>query len=207
MSALKNLDVLTMNARQLNEDALLTLYDNYLPHIFRFIFYHVDNRPVAENLTTETFLKMLMAIPEFRGDSRSFYPWLLKIASETTLEYLESKTDGSQILLGGEIEDLFFDLKDKTGRKRKDITTLDAAEVRRAVGKLADEQKQVLVLKLAMGLSNTEIAEVLDKSEGSIKSLQVKSLIALKKFLEGQDEEGQMVEPTLGLKGRTAKNG
>lgn len=206
MPALKNLDVLIMNARQLNEDALLTLYDNYLPHVFRFIFYHVDNRSVAENLTTETFLKVLMAISEYRGDGKSFYPWLLKIASETTLEYLESKSVESQILFDG-VEDIFRDAEDKGIIRRKNIATLDAAEIKKTVSGLADEQKQVLVLKLAMGLTNAEIAEVMDKSEGSVKSLQAKSLIAFRRILEGRRESGERIEPKLGSKQRAAKNG
>ncbi len=206
MSVLKNLDVLIMNARQLDEDALLTLYDNYLPHVFRFIFYHVDNRAVAENLTTKTFLKMLMAIPEFRGDGKSFYPWLLKIASKSTMEYLESRSDGPEVL-SDDTEDIFRKSEEKNTIRRRNIANLDAPEIRRAVRKLADEEKQVLVLKLAMGLSNTEIAEVLDKSEGFIRPLQVKSLTSLRKTLERRRESGERVKPTISPKKKATNHG
>ena len=206
MSVLKNLDVLIMNARQLDEDALLTLYDNYLPHVFRFIFYHVDNRAVAENLTTKTFLKMLMAIPEFRGDGKSFYPWLLKIASKSTMEYLESRPDGPEVLPGG-TKNIFRKSEEKNTTRRRNIANLDASEIRRAVRKLADEERQVLVLKLAMGLSNTEAAEVLDKSEGFIRPLQVKSLTSLRKILERWRESGEEVEPTISPKKKATNHG
>lgn len=192
MSTLKNLDVLVMNARQLNEDALLALYDNYLPHIFRFIYYQVDNRPAAENLTTETFLKMLMAIPDFTGDGKTFYPWLLRIASDTILSYLKSRSS-QEIFLDEEIDELF--IGNKHDLKPQDIATIDIAEIKKAVNKLPDEQKQVLILKFAMGLSNNEVTEVLGKSEASIKTLQISSLVALKKLLEKRDDSGERVEP------------
>lgn len=195
----KNLDVLVMNAKQLNGDALTALYDNYLPHVFRYIFYQINNRAVAEDLTSETFLKMLTAIPNFREGGESFYPWLLRIAKNTTLDYLRSKSKQPQVLLDEDIEELFFDSRNRADLEHVVITALDAEEIKRAVSKLTEEQQQVLLLKFTMGLSNIEVGKVLDKTEGSIKSLQVRALASLKRLLEKQDGLSERVEPKVDI--------
>jgi len=191
----KNLDVLVMNAKQLNGDALTALYDNYLPHVFRYVFYQVNNRAVAEDLTSETFLKMLTAIPDFREGGDSFYPWLLRIAKNTTLDYLRSKSRQPQIILDEEIEELIFDRRNNSDLEHSVITSLDTEEVKKAVGRLTEEQQQVLLLKFTMGLSNAETGKILDKTEGSIKSLQVRALASVKRLLDKSNGSYERIEP------------
>ncbi|MBS3908047.1 MAG: sigma-70 family RNA polymerase sigma factor [Actinobacteria bacterium] len=195
MSNLKNLDVLVMNAKQLDGDALATLYDDFLPHVFRYVYYQVNNRAVAEDLTSETFLKMLTAVPDFREGGDSFYPWLLRIAKNTTFDYLRSKSRQTHISLDEEIEELLFDRRNKSDLEHTVIAALDAEEVKKAVGKLTDEQQQVLLLKFTMGLSNAQVARVLDKTEGSIKSLQVRALASIKRYFESNRRLEERVEP------------
>jgi len=199
MSNLKNLDVLVMNAKQLDGDALTTLYDNYLPHVFRYIYYQVNNRAVAEDLTSETFLKMLTAIPDFREGGDSFYPWLLRVAKNTVFDFLRSKQRQAHVSLDEEIEELLFDSRTKSDLEHTVIATLDAEEVKKAVGKLTEEQQQVLLLKFTMGLTNAQVAQVLDKTEGSIKSLQVRALGALKRQLESDGRLDERIEPVVKL--------
>lgn len=193
----KNLDVLVMNAKQLNGDALTALYDNYLPHVFRYIYYQVNNRAVAEDLTSETFLKMLTAVPNFREGGESFYPWLLRIAKNTTLDYLRSKSRQSHVTFDDDIEELFFDGRNRSDLEHTVLSALDAEDVKKAVGKLTEEQQHVLLLKFTMGLSNAEAGKVLDKTEGSIKSLQVRALSSLKRLLNGQSGPDVRIEPAL----------
>jgi RNA polymerase sigma-70 factor (ECF subfamily) len=201
MVNIKNLDVLVMNAKQMDGEALSALYDTYLPHVFRYIFYQVNNRAVAEDLTSDTFLKMLTAIQDFREDGKSFYPWLLRIAKNTSLDYLRSKAKQMHVLLDEDVEELFFDRRNKSDLEHAVITALDAEEVKKAVGKLTDEQQHVLLLRFTMGLSNAEVAKVLDKTEGSIKSLQVRALASLRRILDRPElapsvsEASERVEP------------
>lgn len=199
MASPKNLDVLVMNAKQMNQDALAELYDTYLPHVYRYIYYQVNDRSIAEDLTSETFLKMLSAIAGFREDGRSFYPWLLRIAKNTTLDYLRSKFRQSHISLDEDIEELVFDSRNQVDLEHAVITALDGEDVRKAVSKLTEDQQQVLLLKFTMGLSNAEIGKVLGKTEGSIKSLQVRALASLKRLIDKQDEAGERIEPTVGM--------
>lgn len=199
MASPKNLDVLVMNAKQMNQDALEELYDTYLPHVYRYIYYQVNDRSIAEDLTSETFLKMLSAIAGFREDGRSFYPWLLRIAKNATLDYIRSKYRQSQVPFDEDIEELVFDSRNQVELEYVVMAALDGEVVRKAVSKLTEDQQQVLLLKFTMGLSNAEIGKVLGKTEGSIKSLQVRALASLKRLIDMQGNTEERIEPTIGM--------
>ncbi len=57
------------------------------------------------------------------------------------------------------------------------------AELRRALVHLTEEQRQVIVLKFIQGMSNAQVAQVLGRSEGAVKSLQHRALVSLKRIL------------------------
>jgi len=196
MSNIKNLDVLVMNAKQLNGDALVAIYDSYLPHVFRYIHYQVNDRAVAEALTSETFLRMLADIPDFREDGKKFYPWLLKIAKNTVLEHSSSRSS-SRVLLDEEIGELLFEKgRDRENDFKKSLSeALDSEEIKKAVNSLEFDQRQVLLLKFPMGLSNEEVAEVLDTTENHVKSLQLKALGELEALFKGRRRLDGRIEP------------
>lgn len=194
MSNPKNLDVLIMNAKQLNGDALVAIYDSYLPHVFRYIYYQVNNRAVAEALTSETFLRMLADVPDFREEGKKFYPWLLKIAKKTVFEHSSSRSN-SRVLLDEEVGELLFEKSQKNDLKKSLSEALDFEEIKKAVNSLEFEQRQVLVLKFPMGLSNEEVAAVLDTTENHVKSLQLKALEELEALLKGRRNLDGRIEP------------
>jgi RNA polymerase sigma-70 factor (ECF subfamily) len=197
MRELRDLNVLINQAKQHNSDALTKIYDEFLPQVFRYVFYQVNNRTVAEDITSETFLKMLTAIRNFREDGRSFYPWLLKIARNTTLDYLRVKSRQAHISLEDELEELIFIDRNAPDLEQIVLSNIDAEEIRLAMRKLTDEQQQVLLLKFTMGLSNAETGKVMDKNEGSIKSLQVRALGALRKHLNRDGRYEEKIEPSI----------
>jgi RNA polymerase sigma-70 factor (ECF subfamily) len=197
MKTANNLNNLVGKARKQNVDALAAIYDEFLPRVFRYIFYQVNDRVIAEDLTSDTFLKMLTAIKDFREDGKSFYPWLLRIAKNTTYDYLRVKAKRSHVVFDEDVEELLFDKRNATDLEYAVIASIDAEEVRGAVAKLTEEQQQVLLLRFTMGLSNVETARVLDKTEGSVKALQVRALASLRRIIESSGKIKERVEPTV----------
>jgi RNA polymerase sigma-70 factor, ECF subfamily len=191
------LDNLVRKAKKLNDDALAAIYDEFMPKVFRYVYYQVNDRVVAEDLTSETFLKMLTAIKDFREDGKSFYPWLLRIAKNTTFDYLRTKAKHSHSVFGEDIEEIMFDRSSTVDLEHTVMTGLDADEVKEAATKLTGEQQQVLLLRFTMGLSNGEAARVLDKTEGSVKALQVRALASLRRIMKVSTGEDERVEPRL----------
>ena len=77
---------LLAQVRRLDQQALERVHDAYYPALFRYIAYKVGDRETAEDLTSETFLRAIIAIDGFRGDA-SIKTWLLRIARNLYLRY------------------------------------------------------------------------------------------------------------------------
>jgi RNA polymerase sigma-70 factor (ECF subfamily) len=166
-------------AQQGDREALEALYLLHFDRIYSYLHMSVGNRHDAEDLTTQTFLKMLEAIGRFRWQSAPFSAWLFRIAHNLAMDHFrankrwqpeedvpEPEPDESTSAEAGALEVI--------GRR----SMLDLIE------DLSHEQQQVLTLKFVFNFSNGEAATILGKTEGAIKSLQHRALVSLQKQLE-----------------------
>ena len=137
----------------------------------------VGNRHDAEDLTTQTFLRMLEAIGRFRWQSVPFSAWLFRIAHNLSMDHFRAARRSS-----------------RRRRSRPEGAEADSAELEamHSIGRqslleliegLSDEQQQVLTLKFVFNFSNAEVASILGKTEGAVKSLQHRALASLQKRL------------------------
>jgi RNA polymerase sigma-70 factor (ECF subfamily) len=181
-SETKRVRALVDRARQGDRDALEEPYLIHFDRIYSYLHVSVGNRHDAEDLTTQTFLKMLESIGKFRWQSAPFSAWLFRIAHNLAMDHFraarrwqpeeevpEPPADESTSAEAGALEVI--------GRK----TMLELIE------DLSPEQQQVLTLKFVFNLPNAEVAAILDKTEGAIKSLQHRALASLQKQLEKRD--------------------
>jgi RNA polymerase sigma-70 factor (ECF subfamily) len=104
--------------------------------------------------------------------------WLLRIARNLMVDYLRGQPKSSDLPLR---EDL---LPTEAGPSEIFETKLTRGQLVRAYSNLTEDQQDVIILKFMEGLSNTQVAQVLGKSEGAIKSLQHRALASLNRVLE-----------------------
>ena len=163
-------------AQQGDREALEALYLLHFDRIYSYLHLSVGNRHDAEDLTTQTFVKMLEAIGRFRWQSAPFSAWLFRIAHNLAMDHFRAsrrwqpeeevpEPDGA---IESSAEDAAFE---SIGRR----SMLDLIE------NLSHEQKQVLTLKFVFNFSNGEAAKILGKTEGAVKSLQHRALVSLQK--------------------------
>jgi len=159
-----------------DREALEALYLLHFDRIYSYLHLSVGNRHDAEDLTTQTFLKMLEAIGRFRWQSAPFSAWLFRIAHNLAMDHFratrrwqpEEDVPEPEGATEASAEDAAFD---SIGRR----SMLELIE------NLSHEQKQVLTLKFVFSFSNGEAARILDKTEGAVKSLQHRALVSLQK--------------------------
>lgn len=151
------------------------IYSIYLDRIFRYVFYQVKNRATAEDLTEEIFVKAWESISKFRWKGPPFVAWLYKIARNHIIDYF--RTNRQQEILD---EETLSD--DKNPEQEADNRQMQSV-LSKAISDLPQQQRQIIVLKFIEGLENCEIAQVLKKSQGSIRILQMRALIALRRKL------------------------
>jgi RNA polymerase sigma-70 factor (ECF subfamily) len=138
----------------------------------------VDNVHLAEDFTSEVFVKVLESIDTFRFRGVPLTMWLLRIARNLMVDYFRGQPKSSDLPLK---EDL---LPTEVGPSDIFETKLTRQQLVQAYGNLTEDQQDVIILKFVDGLTNTEIAQVLGKSEGAIKSLQHRALVSLNHVLE-----------------------
>ena len=163
-------------AQQGDREALEALYLLHFDRIYSYLHMSVGNRHDAEDLTTQTFLKMLEAIGRFRWRSAPFSAWLFRIAHNLAMDHFratkrwqpEEEVPEPEGAAASSAED---DALQSIGRR----SMLELIE------NLSHDQQQVLTLKFVFNFSNGEAATILGKTEGAVKSLQHRALTSLQK--------------------------
>ena len=168
--------VLRERAVALDPAALAEIYDRYSGKIYSYIYHRVGDGGMAEDLASDVFVRMLEAIRSDRAWSTSLQGWLYRIAHNLVVDQFR-RSGGRESV---ELDEGWMAAESSI----HSFENLFASnQLQQGMRVLTDEQQQVVVLKFVEGLSNTEVAEILDKTEGAIKALQHRALSALRRVV------------------------
>ena len=149
-------------------EAFGQLYDRYVDTVFRFIYFRVNDRTLAEDFTSETFLRALRRIGTITYQGRDIGAWFITIARNIVFDHMKSARHRLEMTTGDTIET-------KEVERSTEAAVLDTLQSERlmvAVAKLGDEQRECVMLRFIQGLSVSETAAVMGKNDGAIKALQ-----------------------------------
>jgi len=161
-----------------DREALEELYLVHFDRIYSYLHLSVGNRHDAEDLTTQTFLKMLEAIGRFRWQSVPFSAWLFRIAHNLAIDHFRARR---RVQAEDEVPEPLETVESSAEDQAMD--SLGQAGMLALIERLSSEQRQVLTLKFLFGFANAEVAGILGKSEGAVKSLQHRALASLQKHV------------------------
>jgi RNA polymerase sigma-70 factor (ECF subfamily) len=175
---------LVERAQQGDRAALEELYLIHFDRIYSYLHMSVGNRHDAEDLTTQTFLKMLESIKRFRWQSAPFSAWLFRIAHNLAMDHFRARRrwqpeEDVPEVPGSEEPSAEFQAMHSIGRQ----------SMMELIDKLSPEQQQVLTLKFVFNFANADVATILEKTEGAIKSLQHRALASLQKQIAQQQQQ------------------
>ncbi|MFN3693033.1 MAG: RNA polymerase sigma factor [Candidatus Paceibacteria bacterium] len=156
-----------------DSEAFGLIYDHYLDAIYRFIYYKVFSREVAEDLVSDTFFKALKQLQSYNSSRGRFNSWLYQIARNTVIDHYRTKKESVPI-------DDIFDL----GHDERTPDQLDAvaglAKVEEYLKSLPARQREIITLRIWEGKSFEEIATILGGTEGSVKMAFSRSIRQLR---------------------------
>jgi len=157
-------------------DALEELYLIHFDRIYSYLHMTVGNRHDAEDLTTQTFLKMLESIGRFRWQAAPFSAWLFRIAHNLSMDHFRANRRWQP-------EEEVPEPPDSEERSAEDeaLQSIGRQSMMSLIDTLSPEQQQVLTLKFVFNFPNGDVATILEKTEGAIKSLQHRALVSLQK--------------------------
>ena len=181
-SEAKRVRGLVERAQQDDRAALEELYLIHFDRIYGYLHVTVGNRHDAEDLTTQTFLKMLESIGKFRWQSAPFSAWLFRIAHNLAMDHFRANKRWQPE------EDVPEPEPDEsTSAEAGALESIGRRSMLELIEDLSPEQQQVLTLKFVFNFANGEAATILGKTEGAIKSLQHRALVSLQKQIEQRE--------------------
>ncbi len=168
-------------AREGDPDAFASLYDRYVDRVYRFTLYRVHgDTALAEDITSEVFLRALRKIKGFTWQGRDVGAWFLTIARNLVLDHFKSgrarlEVLGAEAPLGA--HDQVLDAEDAA------LSRVSARDLYKAIQQLGTEQQEVIYWRFLQGYSVAETAAAMGKSDGAIKALQYRAVKALYKLV------------------------
>ncbi len=166
-------------ARSGDTEAFGQLYDHYVSSIYRFVYYRVGSAQLAEDLTSETFVRGLRAIQRFSWQGKDFGAWLTTIARNLVADHYKSSRARLEL-----VSDDVPEGPQTAPSPEDDVLSLLTNEILfEAVNNLPAEQRDCVLMRFIQGLSIAQTAAALDRSEGAIKQLQLRAVRNLAKAM------------------------
>lgn len=170
---------------QRNPEVFAKLYDQYYGQIFGYILKRTANLEVAQDITSETFFKALKKLWQFKWQNISFSAWLYRIATnETTNFYRKNKQKWVSL----------EKIQEPVNEANPNSETIEAEQelqnhqnfvfIQKKINSLSIKYQEVIILRFFEKKPIKEIAEILDKREGTVKSLLHRGLAKLRNIIE-----------------------
>jgi len=174
-------------ALQGDKDAFGILYARYVERIYNYVYYRTGNVHDAEDLTARVFYRALHHIRNYTDRGVPFSAWLYRIAHNLVANWHRDRSRHQEIPLS-DVPTLHYK---GTAPEASVVQTQEQEALLRIIRHLPPERQHLLILKFVEHLSNAEIGAIMGRSEGAVKSLYHRTLLALREHLEGVDILGE----------------
>ncbi|MEZ0071588.1 sigma-70 family RNA polymerase sigma factor [Planotetraspora sp. GP83] len=171
---------LVLRAKTGDTEAFGMLYDRYLELVYRYVYFRVGAHALAEDLTSETFLRALRGISDFTWQGRDFGAWLVTISRNLVTDHFKSGRNRLEVVTA---EVLDTPLDGPHIPENAVVTNMVNERVMQAIKQLGPEQQECVILRFLHGMSLAETAMVMGKKSGAIKALQFRAIKALARTL------------------------
>lgn len=168
--------VVLRRASQGDREAFGELYARYIDRIFNYVYYRTGNTHDAEDLTARVFQRAMSHIHNYTDRGVPFSAWLYRIAHNLVANWHRDRSRRQEI----PINDLPVLPAKGDHPETSLVRTEEQGALLRLIRKLPPERQTLLILKFVENLSNAEIGQIMGRSEGAIKSLYHRTLLALR---------------------------
>ncbi|MQC26588.1 MAG: sigma-70 family RNA polymerase sigma factor [Chloroflexi bacterium] len=179
-------------ASQGDREAFGVLYDEYADRIYNYIYYRTGNTLDAEDLTARVFYRAMRHITNYTDRGLPFSAWLYRIAHNLVANWHRDSSRRKEVAL----DDGY---RANKGDEHPEVALMQSEDenaLLRLIRNLPEERQQLLILKFVEHMSNAEIGEIMDRTEGAIKSLYHRTLLSLRDEIRN-DQTGQFPQDAL----------
>lgn len=167
-------------AKEHDEQAWAEVYSRHVEQIYAYIYFRVGDRSTAEDLAADVFVRAIAGIQKYQYRGTPLLAWLYRIAHNVTADYRKSAAKRATQETA--------ELPEEIEHNVDALGMLDERnDMMQAIRSLTDDQQQVIILRFYGGLSNAQVAQVVNKPETAVKALQARGLRSLKRMLSGPE--------------------
>lgn len=166
-----------------DNEAFGEFYDFYAPRVYRFVRLKVDSQETAQDLTSEAFLRIWQHLQEQRKIRERFQSLLYKIARNLVIDFYRTKSV-REILIEDNLEE-FSNIEDGEASDELVIRQEEMTEVKKAILQIHPNYQDVIFWYYIDDLPIVDIAEILNKNEGTVRVLIHRAVRALREVMEG----------------------
>jgi RNA polymerase sigma-70 factor, ECF subfamily len=159
-------------AKRGDRDAFAHLYEQHVRGVYRYVYYRVGTRHLAEDITSETFCRALRSLGNYRGTDATLGAWLVTIARNLVTDYFKCGARRHEVA----VDDPQPGPSLAPTPEEAAISSLTSDSLIRSLDDLTEAQRDCLILRFIQGMSVAETADILRRSEGSVKQLQWRAI-------------------------------
>lgn len=170
-------------ASQGDKDAFGILYERYVERIYNYVYYRTGNEHDAEDLTARVFQRAMNHIRNYTDRGVPFSAWLYRIAHNLVANWHRDRSRRQEIPLNDAPI-----LQSKGDHPERNLVRSQEQEaLLKLIRRLPPERQNLLILKFVENMSNAEIGKIMGRSEGAVKSLYHRTLLALRDQIDDQN--------------------
>jgi RNA polymerase sigma-70 factor, ECF subfamily len=173
---------LVKRAQEYEEEAIESLFQTYYPKIYNYAFLQMGDVQAAEDLASDVMLKMIESINKYHFRGLPFGAWVFRIARNRLIDLHRRRRRRGEVDLSETLSSALANPQALAER------ALERGQIQVALKHLTDEQRQVITLKFIQGFDNSSVGQIMQRSEGAIKSLQHRALGSLRRLLYQEPE-------------------
>ncbi len=177
-----------------DKDAFGQLYERYADKIYNYVYYRTGNVADAEDLTARVFMRAMKHIVNYDDRGVPFSAWLYRIAHNLVANWYRDRSRRKIMSLDDVSQWNFHEEGPESLAQFLEDREALLATIRR----LPADRQELLILKFVERLSNKEIGDIMDRSEGAIKSLYHRTLLSLREEIQSKQDPA--------LLGKTKRN-
>ena len=191
------LDALVEGARSGDAGAWEALYRRAHPRLLAYARRRLPSEDAARDAVSETMARAVRSVARYRGEGAGFDAWLSGIVRHVVLDAQRAR--GRQRHRSGEAMASPAELPDvpssEAGPEERLLGSLEASAVRAAFARLPAGDQELLELRVVIGLSSEEVAQVLGRRAGAVRMAQARALHRLRALLAEMDGADVAVVP------------
>jgi RNA polymerase sigma-70 factor, ECF subfamily len=176
----KRIDDMVERAQDDQSEAFAQIYEEFMDRVYRYVYARTGNVENTEDMTQEVFIRAFESICGYRKMGKPFLGWLIRIAHNLLVDHYRRENRGHFLPLPDDCPSGVENPLETAEKK------FQMVEVRKAMLRLPPAQREALSLRFIAGLSISEAAVMMGKSQGAVKTLQHEAVAKLRKALENK---------------------